>query len=124
MAAHFDRPDFDPDALYFVAFKIRHPGSESWPNLVSGCGFDNLQASTKTMTAYMDALVRQQDAPVRLTGRGLHSFTFRLDVSTFCRLHSSTFQLDVSTFCGPWWELSSVKTSQVELSSGHLLWFQ
>ena len=33
-------------------------------------------------------------------GRGLHSSTFLLNVSTFRGLQTSTLRLDVSTFCG------------------------
>jgi hypothetical protein len=33
-----------------------------------------------------------------ILGRGLHSATFQLNLSTTCGLHQSTFRLDVSTF--------------------------
>jgi len=33
-------------------------------------------------------------------GRGLHSSTLQLNVSTVCGLHASTFRLDVSCFFG------------------------
>jgi hypothetical protein len=30
IASHFDRPDFDPDAIYFVEFEVLH---RAWPKV-------------------------------------------------------------------------------------------
>jgi hypothetical protein len=57
-------------------------------------------------------------------GRGLHSSTLRLNISTFGGTHASTFRLDVSTSSGLYREVSLGKVSQVELRSGRLLWHQ
>jgi hypothetical protein len=55
-------------------------GTKFWTDHVTGCAFDNLEPSTKTMTEFMDGLVRTQ---VRLTGRFFLSSTSHLNLSRF-----------------------------------------
>jgi hypothetical protein len=41
-----------------------------------------------------------------IDGRGLHSSTYELNVSTLCGLHASTFWTGREQFCGQCWEVT------------------
>ena len=76
----------DPERQYYISFEVNHPGAENWPYIVQEALYDNAKSATLTMTEFMDGLVLMQTATiVRIVGKGLHSSTFRLDVSTLCR---------------------------------------
>jgi len=49
------------------------------------------------LAASTPAMAGMHAGALTVAGRGLHSSTFSLDVSTFCLLQSPTFQFDVST---------------------------
>jgi len=119
---HFDTPDFDPDAEYFILLAPQHPGSENWPSTMRAFLFNHPTVGTMDDQMTMIELQVTFDCAVSLDEKraALHRAEAFLNTSPTCcpggLQGSSEFAADARRTRASFDHIEQMQASEVDTS--------